>query len=227
MWRKSCARVCRVTSASVPASSTPVGPAPTITKVIQARRRASSVSRSAISNAIKTRWRICKASFRLLSPGHARPSRHGRNRHGSRPSPRSGCRNRPMPSASTTRFSGTSTAVASASITATFAWCRKIRRIGAAMSAGLKRGRRHLVEQRLEQMVVGAVDDRDIAPARSEALGRGQPAKAGADDHDVRGSLRSCSYVRSLFRGRIKDCATRPPRAKSRSASRGPQLPGS
>ena len=39
MWRKSCARVCRVTSASVPASSTPVGPAPTITKVIQARRR--------------------------------------------------------------------------------------------------------------------------------------------------------------------------------------------
>ena len=53
MWRKSRARVCRVTSASVPASSTPVGPPPTITNVIQARRRASSVSRSATSKAIK------------------------------------------------------------------------------------------------------------------------------------------------------------------------------
>ena len=36
-----------------------------------------------------------------------------------------------------TRFAATSTPVASASITATFDWCRKIRRIGAAMSAGL------------------------------------------------------------------------------------------
>ena len=38
MWRKSFASVWRDTSASVPASSTPVGPPPTITNVIHARR---------------------------------------------------------------------------------------------------------------------------------------------------------------------------------------------
>ena len=42
MWRKSRASVLRATSASVPASSTPVGPAPTTTKVIQADRAAGS-----------------------------------------------------------------------------------------------------------------------------------------------------------------------------------------
>ena len=53
MQRKSCARASRASSTSAPASSMPVGPPPTITKVSRARRRAGSVSRSAASNAVQ------------------------------------------------------------------------------------------------------------------------------------------------------------------------------
>ena len=61
---------CRATSASVPASSTPVGPAPMITKVRQRAGVASgSGSRSATSKAESTRRRISRASSMLLSPG--------------------------------------------------------------------------------------------------------------------------------------------------------------
>ena len=48
MLRKSCRSVSLAISPSAPASSTPVGPAPTITNVSQARRSAASVSRSAL-----------------------------------------------------------------------------------------------------------------------------------------------------------------------------------
>ena len=46
-----------------------VGPAPTITKVNKARRFSSSFSRSARSNALKTRLRISVASSKVFSPG--------------------------------------------------------------------------------------------------------------------------------------------------------------
>ena len=53
---------------------------------------------------------------------------------------------------------------------------------------------RHLIQQRLEQEVVLAIDDRhlDAAPlvARPEHLRRRQPAKAGADDHHPFASAR-------------------------------------
>ena len=52
MRRNSPRSVWRAISASVPAISTPVGPAPTTTKVSHSARRASSVSRSASSNAL-------------------------------------------------------------------------------------------------------------------------------------------------------------------------------
>jgi hypothetical protein len=44
-------------------------------------------------------------------------------------------------------------------------------RIGAAMSAG-EAGRRHLIEQRLEQVIVLAVDDDDLDRGVGERLGR-------------------------------------------------------
>ena len=47
-------------------------------------------------------------------------------------------------------------------------------------------GRRHLVEQRLERVVVVPVDQGDVDGLVLEALGRGQPAEPGSDDHDVR-----------------------------------------
>ena len=52
-----------------PASSTPVGPPPTMTNVSRAARRAGSVSRSARSSESKMRRRIDVASSSVLSPG--------------------------------------------------------------------------------------------------------------------------------------------------------------
>ena len=67
--RKSDRRVSFAISPSAPASSTPVGPPPTITNVIHARRRSGSASRSAASNAIRIRRRISTASSMVLRPG--------------------------------------------------------------------------------------------------------------------------------------------------------------
>ena len=67
--RKSRLSVSWAISPSAPASSTPVGPPPTSTKVIHALRRSGSASRSAASKAIRIRRRISVASSRVLSPG--------------------------------------------------------------------------------------------------------------------------------------------------------------
>ena len=48
---------------------------------------------------------------------------------------------------------------------------------------------RHLVEQRLEQVVVGAVDERDLDRRALQRLGRVEPAEATADDDDAMGSV--------------------------------------
>ena len=56
-------------SASAPASSTPVGPPPTTTKVSHASRFAGSPSLSACSNASSIRLRIVVASSMLLRSG--------------------------------------------------------------------------------------------------------------------------------------------------------------
>jgi len=56
-------------SASIPVSSTPVGPLPTTMKVSHAFRLSGSVSRSATSKAKKIFWRIHPLSSMLLSPG--------------------------------------------------------------------------------------------------------------------------------------------------------------
>ncbi len=67
--RKSSFSTFPASSAIAPANSTPVGPPPTITNVIQARRLSKSGSRSAASNAKKTRRRISRASSTVFSPG--------------------------------------------------------------------------------------------------------------------------------------------------------------
>ena len=59
----------RDSSASCPASSTPVGPAPTMTNVRKRRRETGSGSRSAISNAPRTRPRSSSASSIVFIPG--------------------------------------------------------------------------------------------------------------------------------------------------------------
>ena len=72
MDRNSSRSVRRAISARVPASSTPVGPPPTRTKVSSSCRLAGSLSRSARSNASSTRRRISSASSSVLSPGASR-----------------------------------------------------------------------------------------------------------------------------------------------------------
>ena len=67
-----------------------------------------------------------------------------------------------------------------------FAWRRRIERSGCAISRGLQRAGRDLVQQRLEQVEVAAIDegdvDRVLAPQRA---GRVEPGEPAADDHDA------------------------------------------
>ena len=51
-------------------------------------------------------------------------------------------------------------------------------------------GRGHLVEQRLEEMVVAPVDDGDVGIGAGEAVCSAQAAETGADDDDVRAGHR-------------------------------------
>ena len=48
-----------------------------------------------------------------------------------------------------------------------------------------ERGHRHLVEQRLEDVMVAAVDDRESNLRAPQRARRVEPAKAAADDHDM------------------------------------------
>ena len=119
--RKSWPSVWRAISASAPASSTPVGPPPTMTNVSSRRRRSGSSSRSAVSNASSTRRRISSASSSVLSPGATPPTPGGRSTRASRRSRRSGSRTRSSRRrASTVPGRRHRSRCASASSTATF-----------------------------------------------------------------------------------------------------------
>ena len=48
-----------------------------------------------------------------------------------------------------------------------------------------ERRHRHLIEQRLEDVMVAAVDDRDAKRGTAQGAGRIEPAKPAADDHDM------------------------------------------
>ena len=73
--RKSCRRVSRASSPIWPAISTPVGPAPTTTKVSHAARSAGSGSPSAASNAPRRRLRTVSAlSSDFTSAAYVRQS---------------------------------------------------------------------------------------------------------------------------------------------------------
>ena len=56
-----------------------------------------------------------------------------------------------------------------------------------------RRGR-DLVEQRLEQMMVAAVDQRDLDRRAGKPKGGFQPAETGADDHHAMGLFRRCRH---------------------------------
>ena len=61
---------------------------------------------------------------------------------------------------------------------------------------GRQRRRRHLVEQRLEQVVIAPVDQRDADIGVAELPGAGQPAEPAADDDHMRWLARSRFHIR-------------------------------
>ena len=73
--------------------------------------------------------------------------------------------------------------VTSASSTRTSALRRNMLRSAGRDLARREQAGGDLVEQRLEQVVVGAVDQRDLGPAAGQDLRRPDAAEAAADDH--------------------------------------------
>jgi hypothetical protein len=63
--------------------------------------------------------------------------------------------------------------------------------------------RRHLVEQWLEQVIVGAIHDRDVHRCPAQRTRREQPAEPGSDDHGTVSS-RSRAVCGS---GHVYDCS--------------------
>jgi hypothetical protein len=54
---------------------------------------------------------------------------------------------------------------------------------------------RDLVEQRLEQVIVVTIDDRDGEPRSRQLLGRRKPAETCPDNHDMEGTAMAEGHV--------------------------------
>ena len=85
--------------------------------------------------------------------------------------------------------------VTSSSSTVAFDCRRSTPRIGWAISAGDSAAVASLIEQRLKQVIIVAVDHRHIDRRSRQTPRRGEPAKAGADDDHPR-SRAGCSHRR-------------------------------
>ena len=216
MWRKSSRSVRRAISASAPASSTPVGPPPTMTKVSSRRCATGSVSRSAASNA---------SSTRRLIPGHRRassalapatPTRDGRNRRAPRRWRRPDSRTRPR---SSPRSAVQHDAARShGSMVRTFgeqhAHVLLMTEDPADRRRDVARRQRrggHLIQQRLEEMVVVPIDERHPHRRGGERARGIQPAEAAANDHD----MGRCTWENAI----VPACPLMPARGSVRSRS--------
>src|SRR5580704_5343050 len=171
IFRKSRSSTRREISASAPAISTPVGPAPIIVKVSQLATSAASTSRSAASYATSTRRRISTASSSVFRPG-AGPS------HSS--CPKYECVE-PLhdlaPRVDRRRLAKNYAGIALPPQYPSY------RRRNIARS---QRGGRHLVEQRLKQVVVAPIDHRQPDGCALERPRRRHPTEAATNDDDVR-----------------------------------------
>ena len=157
----------------VPAISTPVGPAPTMTKVSSAARRSGSVSRSARSKATRMRRRKRGGVFQRLQARRERLPLV-------------------MAEIGVTRAGGENQRVVGHGVAVIEQHAlgrgvdaadggkqrRHLRAVAQEIAdrpgdlGGRQRGGRDLVEQRLEQMMVAAVDQRDLRPARRQGRRR-------------------------------------------------------
>ena len=90
-----------------------------------------------------------------------------------------------------------SVSTTSASSVTAFGLLRSTARIGYAMSGAREPGHRHLIEQRLKQVVIRAIDQRDAHRLALELARHVQSAETAADDHD----MRQIGRAREGFRG--------------------------
>ncbi len=67
---------------------------------------------------------------------------------------------------------------------------------GRGYFSGREAGGRDLVEQRLEGVVVSAVDDRDLYGKSRDSAGGGQASEAGSYDYDPRSRLAAHTHIR-------------------------------
>ena len=106
-----------------------------------------------------------------------------------------------MPSKLTSRASR-STPVTVALWTVTFFWCAHEVAERVADGRGLEQAARELVEERLEGVVVVAVDEHDLGVGVRELLGGADAGEASAEDQDARLRRRRCRW-HSLSRAHV------------------------
>ena len=187
MRRNSRARVWRAISAKAPAISTPVGPPPTTTKVRQARRAWASGSRSAALEGEKDAVADVEGILEGLEAGRERRplvvaevgvggprGEHEEvvaelavGQHAA-----AGPRGRPPPPRPAGR--GRSPGA------------RRMRRMGEAISAGRQARGRDLVEQRLEEVMIAAVQENHRHGLPAQAPRGAEAREATPHDHHLR-----------------------------------------
>ena len=185
-----------------PAISTPVGPPPTTTNVssVALAGSGSARARPARTPAASAR-RIANASSSVFSAGRVRGpvvvAEVGvRRRRWRRSGSRTTASRRRRGS---TRRAARSIPHASASSTRTLSLAAQHPADRRGDVARRQAGRGHLIQQRLEDVVVVAVDQRHAHRRAPERLGGNQPAEAAADDHDMRGAALTIEVVRPLY----------------------------
>ena len=216
MARNSCLSVWRAISASVPASSTPVGPPPDDDERQQLvapgrvrlalrpleRQQDAPADRDRVLERLQA-WRML-LPFRVTEvgvPRAAAPESGSRSRSAGRRRAPDAARRGPR-------------RVTSPSRTRTLRARRRIQRIGAPISAGESRRRGHLVQQRLKDVVVAAIEQRDAHAACRAASGQplsppNPPPTMTTCGRDVsRGPRLQCSRLHSSIRhSGIRHCA--------------------
>ena len=188
VW-KSFGRTRRESSPIWPAISTPVGPPPTTTNVSHARRFSGSSSSAAISNAPRIRPRISRASSIVFIPG--RPARELVVTEVGLPGPggddQAVVGNRevlPVGRIAVTVRASRSKPVDLGELDLDVALTAKDVADRRGDLALREDARGHLVEQRLEQVVVDPVDQGHLDwGAPQEACGE-EPTEAASDDDD-------------------------------------------
>ena len=170
-----------------PASSTPVAPPPTITKVSHAARRAASLSRSARSKESRMRRRIEVASSSVFKPGRVRlplvVAEIGVTRAG-REHERVVADLARRPRAAPRARSASTPDDRAEQRGDVLALAKELTDRPGDFRGG-ERCRPDLVEQRLKQMVVALIDDGDANARALQSLCDGESAEAAADDHHM------------------------------------------